>query len=99
MAKEKYNINIWGRDYELFSELPPLMVDALRRYLDERLRETEKSIDITRGEGIEPSRIAVMTALKITADLFSTEENYENLILTLNKKIDELLVALDTIDN
>ncbi|MFH2070388.1 MAG: cell division protein ZapA [Elusimicrobiota bacterium] len=99
MAKEKYNISIWGRDYELFSELPPLLVDALRRYLDERLRETEESIDTTKGEGIEPSRIAVLTALKITADLFNTEENYENLILTLDKKIDEMLVALDKIDN
>ena len=85
-------VTIFGRDYEIVSEVDPDYISKAANYLDSRMREVAQSFP-----NASENRVAVLAALNITDELFKSENNSppeydsETDIIRLTKKLAEII--------
>jgi len=89
--KDTITVQILGRFYEVKSDLNPLDVQAIAKYVEEKLREASSYTGIQ-----ETSRIAVLAALNIADELFRLKTEHNNFVSMTDEKIDELINTIES---
>ncbi len=89
--KDIISVQILGRIYEVKSDLDPLDVQAIAKYVEDKLRVASSYTGIQ-----ETSRIAVLAALNIADELFRLKTEHNNLLSTVNKKTEELINIINS---
>ncbi len=82
MKKEKETVvNIFKRDYIIKSEEDDMYLYAVARYVEDKMKEIEKSYDI-----VDTGKLAVLSAFDMARELFEIKTKIENIY----KKIDNI---------
>ena len=85
-------VAIFGREYNIVSEVDPDYINKAADYLDSKMREVAENFP-----NASENRVAVLAALNITDELFRLETNNpenadsEQTIIRLTKKLSEIL--------
>lgn len=90
MAPGQIRVNIFGTEYTLRSDDNENYIKEIARYLDERMREVDKSSSVKSS-----SKISVLAALNVVDELFQERKYKEKLLNQLNeeaKKINHSIV-------
>ncbi|MFN3966407.1 MAG: cell division protein ZapA [Endomicrobiia bacterium] len=90
--KDTISVQILGRIYEIKSDLDPLEVEAIAKYVEEKLRVASSYTGIQ-----ETSRIAVLAALNIADELFRLKTEHNNFVSMTEGKTEELINIIDSI--
>jgi cell division protein ZapA (FtsZ GTPase activity inhibitor) len=86
---DKITIRILNRDYHVDDNGDPLYINALARYVEDKMKEAGQKDNI-----VETSRLAVHAALSITGELFRLRENDMSSTGVNAHRIDKLLKDL-----
>lgn len=81
MATGQIYVNIFGADYSLVSEGNEDYLKSIARYLDDKMREIDRSQDLK-----SVSKVAILAALNIVEELFQEREYREKLIAEINEE-------------
>ena len=91
MLNDKVDIEIYGRkltvEMEGFSQLE---LHALAKKVDERMREIAQESKV-----VDSSKLAILTALEITAEFERLKNKMENFDKVEGKKVDGMILALE----
>ena len=83
---ESVQIEIFGQVYTIKGKEDPAYIRELAGFIDAKMRE------IQRGTGtIDPHRVAILTALTITDELFKVRRQYGSLEKTADKVTKRIL--------
>ncbi|MCL6562908.1 MAG: cell division protein ZapA [Firmicutes bacterium] len=75
-------VTIFGEEYRLRSDLPEETVRALAHHVDSVMRVLS-----AKGMGtLNPTRLAVLTALNLAEDLFRVRAEYEELVAAMQHR-------------
>ena len=88
--KEKTAVQILGITLSLESDLAPLEIHSIAKYVEEKMREAKLNTDIQ-----ETSKIALLAALNIADELLKLKSEYQHFSSTVDKKADELISLID----
>ncbi|MCB0282014.1 MAG: cell division protein ZapA [Calditrichae bacterium] len=81
MAPGQINVNIFGSQYTLVSEDDDNFVKSIALYLDEKMREIDRSQNMK-----STARLAILAALNITEELFDEREYRKKLLNQINEE-------------
>ncbi len=90
MEKGSVKVNILGIDYALKSDSDPAYLHELAGYVDQKMRQL--------GEGTKVNsqlKIAILTALNITDELFRLKTKHEKLLKEIESTSEEITENLD----
>lgn len=85
-------VAIFGREYNIVSEVDPDYINKAANYLDSKMREVAENFP-----NASENRVAVLAALNITDELFRSETNNpenadsDKAIIRLTKKLSEII--------
>lgn len=85
-------VAIFGREYNILSEVDPDYINKAADYLDSKMREVAENFP-----NASENRVAVLAALNITDELFRSEMNNpenadsDQTIIRLTKKLSEII--------
>ena len=82
MTPGQLRVNIFGSEYTLLSDNNEEYVKEIAAYLDKKMREMDKNQLIKSS-----SRLAILTALNITEELFQEREYRKKVIDQLNEEV------------
>ncbi|MHB1610415.1 MAG: cell division protein ZapA [Sulfobacillus sp.] len=74
-------VTIYGEEYQLKGDLPEEVVQALAHHVDSRMR-----ILASKSPRVSPTRLAVLTALNLTEELFRIQAERDELVQTMQQK-------------
>ena len=74
MDKNSIKVLICGVEYSLKSDENPHHVEMIAKHVEDRIEKLSGTTQVT-----SQAKIAVLTALNITADLFVLKQNYQEL--------------------
>ena len=94
MAREKVPVQIDGVEYQIESELEPLELQAIAKYVEEKMDEIRSSSTTATQT---TSKLAILACLNIACELFRFKSSYENLNLAVNTKADEMISLIDAV--
>ena len=83
---EKTFVDIGGQQYPIESEIDPLQVQSIAKFVKEKLDEVRTNT----GEA-STSRMTVLACLNIAEELFRLRDEYEKFRTKVNRKSDELI--------
>ena len=92
MVNEKIPVQICGLVYYVESDVEPLELHAIAKYVEDRLTEISSSTNTQQTT----SKIAILACLNIACELFRLKANHENLNRLVNTKADELISVIDS---
>lgn len=81
MAPGQINVNIFGSQYTLVSEDDDDFLKSIALYLDEKMREIDRSQNMK-----STARLAILAALNITEELFDEREYRKKLLNQINEE-------------
>ena len=82
MTLVQLRVNIFGSEYTLLSDNNEEYVKEIAAYLDKKMREMDKNQLIKSS-----SRLAILTALNITEEIFKEREYRKKVIDQLNEEV------------
>jgi cell division protein ZapA len=83
---ESVSVEIFGQVYTIKGKEDPAYIRELAAFIDAKMRE------IQRGTGtVDPHRVAILTALTITDELYRIREQYGSLEMATDKATKRLL--------
>jgi len=83
---QSVQIEIFGQVYTIKGKEDPAYIQELAGFIDAKMRE------IQRGTGtVDPHRVAILTALTITDELYKARKQYGSLEKTADKATKRLL--------
>ncbi|MDO9548535.1 MAG: cell division protein ZapA [Candidatus Marinimicrobia bacterium] len=84
-------VTIYGQEYTVKAKADPSYIVSVANFVNEKMEEVENSLTTVQS----PLRIAILAAMNVTDELFSSNKDKEE----LNHKIDEKTMFLvDLID-
>jgi cell division protein ZapA len=87
---ERVQVEIFGQVYSLKGRDDPAYIKELAAYIDTKMKEVQK------GTGtVDPHRVAILTALTITDELYRLRDQYGDLEKTAEKAAGRLLDLTD----
>jgi cell division protein ZapA (FtsZ GTPase activity inhibitor) len=92
LEKARVKVSIFGREYNIVSEVDEEYIKRAATYLDSKMREVAESFP-----NISENRVAVLAALNITDELFRSGKGRDSLsdsevkIVQLTRKLSEIL--------
>ena len=90
MLNERVEIVIRGRKLTVEMEgLTPMEINSLSQQVEGRMAEVEKDSGIP-----DSGKLAVLTAMEFAAEIWRLKAQQENRRLAEERKVDELIVAL-----
>ena len=90
MISDKVDVEIYGRKLTIEMEgLNQLEINSLANLVDERMREISKDAKI-----VDSSKLAIMAALDIAADLHRLKSKTEDFDHIEERKVDRMIVSL-----
>ncbi|MCK5145961.1 cell division protein ZapA [bacterium] len=92
MGSEKnvLSVRIYGAEYAIRGQTNPDEIKAVANYLDEKMREVDKSIRVDSS-----LKVAILASLNITYELFHEKSEKEALKTLLDEKIKQLNALID----
>jgi len=89
---ERVQIEIFGQSYSIKGKDDPAYIRELAAFIDAKMKEIQK------GTGtVDPHRVAILTALTITDELYRLRERYGVLEKTSENAASRLLDVTDNI--
>ncbi len=85
-------LNFFGKQYDLKADDPSDDVEAVVRYVERVMEETEQ-----RHSGLSPQKIMVLAALHMGRDYVRESEKNRKLIKALNQKSARLAHRIDSV--
>jgi cell division protein ZapA (FtsZ GTPase activity inhibitor) len=92
MINDKTTVRIKGIEYSIETELEPLELNAITKFVEEKL--DENSLDP--NAQITSYKTAIMACLNIASELFRVKAEYENLNRLVNTKADKIITVIDS---
>ena len=90
MEKNSVKVNILGSEYALKSDADPEYVSDLASYVDQKMEK------LRQGSSIHaPLKIAVLTAVNISDELFRLKRKHEKLVKEIESASEEITENLD----
>ncbi|MFH1715091.1 MAG: cell division protein ZapA [Elusimicrobiota bacterium] len=89
---DKMLIKIMNRDYYINDNGDPLYMNAIARYVENKMKEAAEKDNI-----VDTSRLAVHAALTITGELFKYKDKEDELKGINEYRVDKLLQELDEV--
>ncbi|OIO72554.1 MAG: hypothetical protein AUJ85_09765 [Elusimicrobia bacterium CG1_02_37_114] len=89
---EKTFVDIGGQQYPIESEIDPLQVQSIAKFVKEKLDEVRTNT----GEA-STSRMTVLACLNIAEELFRLRDEYEKFRTKVNRKSDELISDISSV--
>ncbi|MBN2365952.1 MAG: cell division protein ZapA [Calditrichaeota bacterium] len=83
-----------GAEYALKSDVDPEYVQELATYVDQKMHKLEQSSQVHSA-----LKIAVLTAVNISDELFRLKRKYDQLVEEIESKSQEITENLDTFLN
>jgi len=75
----RVKVNINGEDYYIKGTVPEEYIKRVAKYVDKKMYELEsKHLNLSR------SKLAVLTAINITDELFKLRQEYEEFLITFD---------------
>ena len=94
MDKSAVKVNIYGSEYMIKGDTSPEHIQAIARFLDEKMEE------INRGGAIKSAlKVAILAALNITDEFFRTRDDLKNQIEHYELKTQKLIELLNSADH
>ena len=94
MEKNSVKVNILGSEYALKSDADPEYVSDLASYVDQKMEKLQQ------GSSIHvPLKIAVLTAVNISDELFRLKRKHEKLVKEIESASEEITENLDNFLN
>lgn len=78
-------VNIFGTEYTIRGDAEPEYVKKIAQHVDSKMREITDNLQLHSS-----TRVAILTAINITDELFKERVDKERLILELEERIDRL---------
>jgi cell division protein ZapA len=94
MEKNSVKVNILGSEYALKSDADPEYVSDLASYVDQKMQKLQQGSSIH-----QPLKIAVLTAVNISDELFRLKRKYEKLVKEIESASEEITENLDSFLN
>ena len=91
MEKQSVIVNILGEDYALKSDAETEYLQEIAAYVDQKTRKLFDGTQIR-----SPLKIAVLTAVNISDELFRLKQRHENLVRDIESSSEEITESLDT---
>jgi len=89
---ERVQVEIFGQVYSIKGNDDPAYIRELAAFLDSKMKEVQK------GTGtVDPHRVAILTALTITDELYRLREQYGNMEKTSENAARRLLDLTDNL--
>ncbi len=83
---ERVQVEIFGQVYSIKGKDDPAYIRELAAFIDSKMKEVQK------GTGtVDPHRVAILTALTITDELYRLREQYGNMEKTSENAVKRLL--------
>jgi cell division protein ZapA len=83
---ERVQVEIFGQVYSIKGKDDPSYIRELAAFIDAKMKEVQK------GTGtVDPHRVAILTALTITDELYRLRERYGNMEITSENAARRLL--------
>lgn len=90
MNKNSITVSIMGSDYALKSDVDPQYVQEIAAYVDQKMSRLAEGSQIR-----VPLKIAVLTAVNISDELFRLKRKYEKLVKDIELTSEEITENLD----
>ncbi len=91
MEKQPVIVNILGSEYALKSDADEQYLQEIAGYVDQKMRKLLEGSQIR-----SPLKIAVLTAVNISDELFRLKQRYEKLVRDIESSSEEITESLDT---
>ena len=94
MEKNSVKVNILGSEYALKSDADPEYISDLASYVDQKMEKLQQGSSIH-----APLKIAVLTAVNISDELFRLKRKHEKLVKEIESASEEITENLDNFLN
>jgi len=94
MEKNSVKVNILGSEYALKSDADPEYISDLASYVDQKMQKLQQG-----SSTHAPLKIAVLTAVNISDELFRLKRKYEKLVKEIESASEEITENLDNFLN
>ena len=84
------SIEILGQQYRIKGLVNQVYLDRLAKYVDQRIRELADH-----AKNASPAKLAILTAINITHDLFQLRAQHHATETTIEKKTKDLLESIE----
>jgi cell division protein ZapA len=84
------SVEILGQQYRIKGVEDQAYLDRLAKYVDQRMRELA-----AHAKNAAPSKLAVLTAINITHDLFQLRSQHQLTEATIEKKTKDLIESIE----
>lgn len=84
-------VSIFGQEYTVKAHADSNYIADVAQYVDKKMRELEETLPSTQSS----TRIAILAAMSITDDLFSSNRDNKNVIDQVEDKAAALIEILD----
>mgnify|MGYP005832127875 CR=1 FL=1 len=91
MEKQPVIVNILGSEYALKSDTDEQYLQEIAGFVDQKMRKLLEGSQIR-----SPLKIAVLTAVNISDELFRLKQRYEKLVRDIESSSEEITESLDT---
>ncbi|MBD3169737.1 MAG: cell division protein ZapA [candidate division Zixibacteria bacterium] len=88
--KRSVKVNIFGEDYTIKGEAKPEYINQVAHYIDRQMRLVSEVITDR-----SHNKVAVLAALNIADELFRERANSENMISTIEGRLEKFCEELD----
>lgn len=88
--KQSTDVEIYGQRYRIKGEADSAYIQTLSKYVDEKMKE----ISLHTGE-TNSLRIAILTAINISHELFSQKKNQKEKDTVLNQKTKDIIDMIE----
>jgi len=92
MEKQKIQVQIFGTEYSLKSDMDEEYVRNVASYVDAKLRHFSDATSVKSS-----TKIAVLTALNIADELFRLKQKYETILAEIESKSKEVNENLERV--
>ncbi len=75
------SVVVYGEEYQLKGDLPEEVVEALAHHVDNRMRALA-----AKNPRVSPLRLAVVTAMNLTEEIFRLQAERDELVQTMQQK-------------
>jgi len=91
MAREKTTIRILDRNFDIETEIDPLHANYLANYINKKAEEVGKEQNT-----VDTMNLLYYTLMALAEEIFTLKEKKDNIENDFNKKIDELILQIDS---
>lgn len=82
--KNKVTVEIYGQKYRLVGEVTPTYIKEVAKHVDAKMSQLAG-----KNANLDPTKVAVLTALNLAEDYFSLQREYDELFKFIEQDTDK----------